>query len=108
MKMKRIEFAGATLFALALLPMAQATQITGTVTFGDSVKLGSNGAPVSVVAAANEVLNWYVSTGTSASNPDVTTSGGNLAAAFHTPVTFATSAGFWSASEFVELRGFGW
>ena len=94
MKMKIIKIAGASLLAVALVPMAQAIpSITGTVTFDGTIQLGnSNGVPVSSVANATQVLAWYGNNGVG--SPYVASSSLALSAASFAPVTFATPWAF--------------
>ena len=83
-----IKIASVAAVALAMTQTLQAVPITGSVTFDGTVQLGNAGNPVSSVASATEVLNWYGNNG--AGNPYVASSSGSLAAASFQPVTFAT------------------
>jgi hypothetical protein len=87
MKNKWLILAGAV--ALTAFSTAQATLISGSVTFAGSVQLGNAlNNPVGTVAAATQVLTW---SGPAAGGlPYVASSSGNLSAGFLTPVTFAT------------------
>jgi hypothetical protein len=91
MKNKWLILAGAV--ALTAFSTAQATPITGSVTFNGNVELGNaGGTQVLLVEQAAQVLAW---SGPAVGGlPYVASSGGSLAAAFLTPVTFATPWGF--------------
>ena len=97
-----IKIASVAVVALALTQAAQATQISGAVTFFGTIQLGNSGVAVSTVTGANEVLNWYGIAG--AGVPFVSSSSGNLSAStspaatvtFATPWVFGPQASLWS------------
>jgi hypothetical protein len=93
MKNKWLILAGAV--ALTAFSTAQATPITGQVTFNGLVELGNaGGTQVFLVEQAAQVLAWSSSVPQAGNLPYVSSSSGSLGASALTPVTFATPWGF--------------